>query len=105
MQHESVDKLIRRYRQQQLRLKTKLKAANAIIAKHENSKEFKTWRSSEEWIVRVLLCAPRTSARSLADAFHLAAGSDSNLISRPSIGNIRNAWVDMYKKHCPLERP
>ena len=36
------------------------------------------------------------SGRALASAFHLANGSDGALVSRPSIGKIKDAWADVY---------
>ena len=50
-------------------------------------------RVSEEWILRVILTAPHVSGRALAEAFHLAIGSDSNVIRRESIGAIRSAFL------------
>ena len=54
-------------------------------------------RVSEEWILRVILSAPNVSGRALAEAFHLVVGSDSNIISRPTIANIRAAFLEMWK--------
>ena len=54
-------------------------------------------RVSEEWILRVILSAPKVSGRALAEAFHLAVGSDGNIISRPTIANIRAAFLEMWK--------
>ena len=54
-------------------------------------------RVSEEWILRVILSAPNVSGRALAEAFHLAVGSDGNIISRPTIANIRAAFLEMWK--------
>ena len=54
-------------------------------------------RVSEEWITRVILTAPHVSGRALAETFHLAIGSDSNVISRDSIGAIRSAFLEMWK--------
>ena len=54
-------------------------------------------RVSEEWITRVILTAPHVSGHALAETFHLAIGSDSNVISRDSIGAIRSAFLEMWK--------
>lgn len=54
-------------------------------------------RVSEEWITRVILAAPHVSGHALAETFHLAIGSDSNVISRDSIGAIRSAFLEMWK--------
>lgn len=53
-------------------------------------------RVAAEWIQRIICCAPHTSARALCSAFHLACGSDAVLVSRPSIGKIKDAWVESY---------
>ena len=55
-------------------------------------------RITEEWIQRVVCCAPHASARALTKAFNLAVGSDAPLVARPSIGKVRDAWVDIYKE-------
>ena len=52
---------------------------------------------SEEWLLRVILTAPHVSGRAMSEAFFLAVRSDSNMISRESIGNIRAAFLEMYK--------
>ena len=52
---------------------------------------------SEEWLLRVILTAPHVSGRAMSEAFFLAVRSDSNMISRESIGNIKAAFLDMYK--------
>ena len=46
--------------------------------------------------MRVILTAPHVSGRAMSEAFHLAVGS-ANIISRESIGNIRAAFLEMYK--------
>ncbi len=48
-------------------------------------------------IVRVVLTAPHVSGRALAEAFHLTVGSDSCVVSRPSVAAIRAAFLEMYK--------
>ena len=34
----------------------------------------------------------------MAEAFHLSVGSDRNMVSRESVGNIRSAFLEMYGK-------
>ena len=53
---------------------------------------------SEEWILRVMLTTPNVSGRAMAEAFHLSVGSDRNMVSRESIGNIRSAFLELYKE-------
>ena len=53
-------------------------------------------RVSQEWIMRVMLAAPHTSGRALAHAFNVVAGFDEGTVSRPTIGKIKDAWVEMY---------
>ena len=53
---------------------------------------------SEEWILRVMLTTPNVSGRAMAEAFHLSVGSDRHMVSRESIGNIRSAFLELYRK-------
>ena len=68
----------------------------ALKAKHESSKDV-GGRVSEEWLLRVMLTAPHVSGRALAVAFHLACGSDSNMVSRVTIASSRAAFLEMWK--------
>ena len=52
---------------------------------------------SAEWLMRVFLSQPTSSARALAQSFVDVAGSDVTTVGRTSIGKIRDAWVEMYK--------
>ena len=63
---------------------------------HERSKSM-GGRLSEEWIMRVILSAPNVSSRALEESFHLSVGSDRSMISRDRIGNIRSAFLEMWK--------
>ena len=78
------------------RAKKKLSALQEELSRLKASKDARG-RVSEEWLVRVLLTAPNVSGRAMSEAFHLAVGSDSTMISRESIGNIRAAFLEMYK--------
>ena len=78
------------------RTKKKMSALQEELSRLKASKDARG-RVSEEWLVRVLLTAPNVSGRAMSEAFHLAVGSDSNMISRESIGNIRAAFLEMYK--------
>ena len=53
---------------------------------------------SEEWVLRVMLTTPNVSGRAMAEAFHLSVGSDRNMVNRESIGNIRSAFLELYKE-------
>ena len=53
---------------------------------------------AEEWICRVIACAPHASSRALQDALHLATGTDTTTVSRFSVRGIRAAWVEMYRQ-------
>ena len=52
---------------------------------------------SASWILRVILTAPNVSGRSMAEAFHLVVGSDSSMVSRESVKNIRAAFLEIWK--------
>ena len=45
-----------------------------------------------------MLAAPHSSARALSQSFHLAVGADATLVSRPSIGKIKCAFLEMYQE-------
>ena len=85
------------YRRRGYRLKAERDRMAADLAKHVTARS-QDGRLSEEWIQRVICCAPHASARSLASAFHLANGRDAALLSRPSIGKIKDVWADVYAK-------
>ena len=53
---------------------------------------------AEEWVARVIACAPHTSARALQESLHLAVGSDKTKVSRWSVGGIRSAWCEMHER-------
>ena len=46
--------------------------------------------------MRVFLAAPHTSGNALAHSFRVVAGFDKSTVSRPTIGKIRDAWVEMF---------
>ena len=52
---------------------------------------------SPEMIVRIFLSLPSSNARGLATSFRDVLGFDTNTVSRPSIGKVRDAWVEFYK--------
>jgi len=87
-------------RVQHWRLKQKRKQLQAEVAdlraRHETSKGV-GGRVSEEWLLRVIMTAPNVTGRALAEAFHLAVGSDSRMVSRVTIGFIRAAFLEMWK--------
>ena len=87
-------KEVKRWQQRYRRAEARILKLKTELSKHIESKTNN--RIDEEWIVRVITCAPHQSARSLADAFALAAGSDANMISRPSIRTTKDAWLEMY---------
>ena len=98
-------KEVKRWQQRYRRAEARILKLKTELSKHIESKTNN--RIDEEWIVRVITCAPHQSARSLADAFALAAGSDANMISRPSIRTTKDAWLEMYSimvvKHIGLK--
>ena len=73
-----------------------MRALEIDLEKHEAARST-GGRIGAEWISRVICAAPNASGRALAPAFHQALGSDRNMVSRVSIGNIRSAFVDMWK--------
>ena len=77
------------------RVRKKCQALEKEVATHRSAKTV-GGRVSREWIVRVFLAAPHTSGRALAEAFRVVAGFDECTVSRPTIGKIRDAWVEMY---------
>ena len=54
--------------------------------------------TSQECILRVILAAPALSARGFAQSFRDVVGCDGNTVSRLTIGKIKDAWVEMYKR-------
>jgi len=77
------------------RCEDKLKVVEKELATYKSAKTV-GGRVSQEWILRVFLATPHTSGRALAQAFHLVAGFDEGTVSRPTVGKIRDAWVEMY---------
>ena len=73
---------------------TKLKAE---LARHTEAKTC-GGRIAEEWINRVICCAPHCFSRSLVESLHLATGHDSTRVSRWSVNGIRAYWVEVYKR-------
>jgi len=78
------------------RMSKKVKMLENQLAELKTSKDVRG-RVSEEWLVRVILAAPKVSGRALAEAFHLAVGVEGNMVSRATIGNIRAAFLEMWK--------
>ncbi len=84
------------WRQRATRLKKDNERLGKELARHTAAKAA-GGRVAEEWILRVITCAPHTSARALSNAMHLAAGTDLQTVSRPTIGAIKSAWVEMHQ--------
>ena len=76
-------------------LRKKVTNLEAEVDTYKKTKTSK-YRVAKEWILRVFLAAPHASGRALAESFHLVAGFDSTTVSRPTIGVIKAAWVEMY---------
>ena len=76
-------------------LQKKVKELERQVRSHTETKTL-TRCLTTDWILKVMLASPHTSGRSLADSFHLVAGFDGTTVSRPSIGKIKAAWVEMY---------
>jgi hypothetical protein len=85
------------YAQRWRRALKNLSFAKTQLAKHEQFKSI-GGRVSQEWLLRVILAAPHASGRALAQSFRDIAGVDYNTVSRFSIGRIKDAWVEMYKR-------
>ena len=83
------------YRVQLYRAKKKVKTLEAEVHRHISSKTV-GGRVSREWLLRVFLAAPHSSARALAHSFRAVAGTDDCTVSRPTISKIKDAWVEMY---------
>ena len=78
-----------RSRVQAWRAKKKITDLEIQLKKFTESKTV-GGRISEEWLLRTILTAPHVSGRALAEVFHLAIGSDSNVINKESIGAVRS---------------
>ena len=86
---------VRKLRNQVQYMKGKINTLEDQLQSHTATKT-STGRLTKEWIMRVCLASPHSSTRALADSFHLVAGLDGTTVSRPSIGKIKAAWVEMY---------
>ena len=84
------------WRQRAYRLGKEVASLRQALAKHEAAKAT-GGRVAEEWLLRVITCAPHTSARALEEGFRLATGTDACTISRKSMGSIKSAWIEMYR--------
>ena len=95
--------MLRNWRQRCIRARAELAELKQELARHTESKQA-GGRVAQEWIARVVACAPHSSARALEQALHLGAGSDTTIISRWSVGNVRSAWCEMHEamvqRHC-----
>ena len=87
--------LPRMWRQRATRLKKKYKDLLEKDRLNENARSY-DGRLSEEWIGRIIGCAPHVSGRALAETIGFAEGHDKSIVSRWSIPRIRAAWVEMY---------
>ena len=100
---QDAQKQLRNWRQRCRRLRIEVEGLKRELAKHTEAKT-SGGRLAEEWIGRVIACAPHSSARALASSLHLAAGTDTTTVSRWSVGRIRAAFVEMYQNmvhsHC-----
>ena len=76
-------------------LNRKVSALQRQVRSHTETKTLARSLTTD-WILKVILASPHTSGRSLAESFHLVAGFDRTTVSRPSIGKIKAAWVEMY---------
>ena len=86
----------RKHYQRMLRLKKDNVQLRAEVVSHTQSKA-EGWQLSPEWLSRVFLTSPAASARGMAQSFRDVVCSDSNTVSRYSIGRVRDAWVELYK--------
>lgn len=89
------EKRARRWYMRCHRLRAEVTSLKKELAKHTTTKT-KERRMEQEWIVRVMLAAPHTSGRALAQAFRDVAGSDACTVSRSTIGRIKDARAEMY---------
>ena len=99
MQIVMKDKERSKYRSKLWRLRAQVASLEREAAIHKSAKARGGHRGrvlSQEWTVRVFLAAPLTTGRALSESFRLVAGFDENLVSRTTIGKIRDAWVEMY---------
>jgi len=79
------------------RLKKQMKELQEENTKLTDSKSI-GGRLSQEWIVRVCLACPHASRRALAHSFSMICGVDGNVVSRPSIGKVKDAFCQMYMR-------
>ena len=83
--------------QQAYRLRKENKKLKEENTKLRNSKSF-GGRLSQEWILRVFLACPHASRRALAHSFSMICSVDGNVVSRPSIGKVKDAFCQMYMR-------
>ena len=97
VQHLPVKKQLEIYKQRYQRACSKNNQLRKQLAKHTDSKTL-GGRVTEDWICRVIACAPHVSARALQETLHLATGADATAASRFSVRGIRAAWLEMYRE-------
>ena len=95
--HVPIRTQIQSWRQRYHRVCRKNKQLREQLAKHTDSKTL-GGRVAEDWICRVIACAPHVSSRALQDTLHLATGADATAVSRFSVRGIRAAWLEMYRE-------
>lgn len=78
------------------RLKTETDKLRAEIANHTKSKA-NGYQITPDWILRIFLAMPAASSRGMEHCFRDVVGADGNLLSRRTIGRVRDAWVELYK--------
>ena len=88
---------VAKLRQRAYRLKKQVMKLEAELRRHTSTKTV-GGRVSQEWLMRVFLAAPHSSARALAHSFRAVAGTDDCTVSHPTISKIKDAWVEMYKE-------
>ena len=79
------------------RLEARLATATRQLASHTAAKT-KEGRTEQEWISRVIFARPCASGAAISQAFRDATGSDKGIVSRITIGRIKDAWVEAYVK-------
>ena len=88
---------VQMHRQRCSRLHRRVDELEAQLAKHTAAK-LAGGRLSEDCYVRVFLASPVATGRALARSFRDILGPEGAVVSRRSMENIRDTWVEMYKK-------
>ena len=78
------------------RLKTETDKLRAEIANHTKSKAT-GYQITPDWLLRIFLAMPAAGSRGMEHCFRDVVGADGNLLSRRTIGRVRDAWVELYK--------